>query len=335
MRFPKPFFRTSKRAWYLQLGKRQLSLGKDRDEAYRRYRRWMAEQGAAPPAWGTTVATVCDLFLDWSSRHNLPDTYEWYRSFLQDFCDHCGGVDACDLKPYHVTNWLDGHAWNPSSQRAAITCVKRAFNFATDQGFIERNPVKNVKKPPVVRRETILASDEQKAIRENTKDEPFRDYLFALQETGCRPGEVAKITAAGFDLEAGLWNLPNHKTLHKTGEPRVVYLTPSMVTLCRRLAREHPEGPIFRNTRGGPWTRNAIRCRFRRLRKKLNLPDGVVAYSIRHTYATEALVNGVDPISLCELLGHSDVSMLMKHYQHLAQKKEHLRDAAERARRGA
>ena len=33
MRFPKPFFRESKQAWYVQIGKRQISLGKDREEA--------------------------------------------------------------------------------------------------------------------------------------------------------------------------------------------------------------------------------------------------------------------------------------------------------------
>lgn len=38
MKFPKPFFRRSKQAWYLQLGARQISLGKDRDEAFAKYR---------------------------------------------------------------------------------------------------------------------------------------------------------------------------------------------------------------------------------------------------------------------------------------------------------
>ena len=38
MRFAKPFFRASKQAWYVQIGKRQISLGKDREEAFRRYR---------------------------------------------------------------------------------------------------------------------------------------------------------------------------------------------------------------------------------------------------------------------------------------------------------
>jgi hypothetical protein len=37
MKFPKPFFRKAKQAWYLQLGKRQTSLGRDREAAFRRY----------------------------------------------------------------------------------------------------------------------------------------------------------------------------------------------------------------------------------------------------------------------------------------------------------
>src|ERR1700735_1382672 len=34
MKFPKPFFRKAKHAWYVQLGKRQVSLGPDREKAF-------------------------------------------------------------------------------------------------------------------------------------------------------------------------------------------------------------------------------------------------------------------------------------------------------------
>ena len=73
MRFPKPFFRASKDAWYVQLGKRQISLGKDRDEAFERYRGLLLQdrgENSAPTFRRLTVAQVFDLFLDWSSRHN-------------------------------------------------------------------------------------------------------------------------------------------------------------------------------------------------------------------------------------------------------------------------
>lgn len=39
MRFPKPFFREPKQTWYVKIGKRQISLGMDREEAFRRTKR--------------------------------------------------------------------------------------------------------------------------------------------------------------------------------------------------------------------------------------------------------------------------------------------------------
>ena len=96
------------------------------------------------------------------------------------------------------------------------------------------------------------------------------------------------------DLERGLWIFPEHKTKKKTGRPRVVYLTPAMVALTTRLVEEHPTGPLFRGPRNGsPFTRNGIRCRFRRLRKKLPHLKGVISYTFRHSFATDALEKGV------------------------------------------
>lgn len=74
------------------------------------------------------------------------------------------------------------------------------------------------------------------------KDQPFRDFLFALRESGCRPGEVRKVTAANVDLDLGIWVIEHHKTRKKTGVPRIVYLTPGMVELCRRLVERWPQG---------------------------------------------------------------------------------------------
>src|SRR5580700_7245960 len=95
--------------------------------------------------------------------------------------------------------------------------------------------------------------------------------------TGCRPGEVAKVTAADCDLAAGIWVLAKHKTAKKTGTPRVIYLPPEAVELTRELVAKHPEGPLFLNSRGQPWTRNAIRIRFRNLRQKHPELKGVIA----------------------------------------------------------
>jgi integrase len=293
------------------------------------------EQGGPPePRRPLQVAEVCDLFLEWSSRHNDQRTYDWYRSFLQDFCDSRGGLDATELKPFHVTRWLDAHdTWGEASRRCATTAVKRAFNWAEGEGLLDANPLKRLKKGPPKRRERILTADERRQILKAARGRPFCEFVQALKETGCRPSEVTKVTAANVNLDAAVWVLPEHKTRKKTGRPRVVYLTPAMVELTRKLAERHPEGPLFRNSRKKPWTRNAIPCRLRQLRRKLPHLKGVVSYTYRHSFVTDALEQGVGVAQVAELLGHTSTDMVMQHYQHLSEKREHLLQAARQATR--
>ena len=126
------------------------------------------------------------------------------------------------------------------------------------------------------------------------RDRQFRDFVRAMAETDYRPSEVSRVTAAEVDLALGVWRFAERKTAKRTQKPRVVYLTPAMVELTERLVAERPKGPLFVGPRGeSALDRHRIRCRFRRLRAKLPHLKHFVAYNLRHTYATNALVNGV------------------------------------------
>jgi hypothetical protein len=52
-------------------------------------------------------------------------TYWWYRRFVQSFCDLYGGLLALDVKPLHLTAWLDSHPKWTTSRRCAVICLKR------------------------------------------------------------------------------------------------------------------------------------------------------------------------------------------------------------------
>lgn len=339
MRTPKPFYRRFNDTWYVQIGKQQVRLAKGKAneaEAYRRYFEVMAEHPTgrmADPLPDPKVAFVCDLFLEWCQKHNAPRTYQWYRDFLQNFCEHCGKMALSELKPFHVTRWLDANPdWN-GSRRGAISAVKRAFNWAVEQGLLTANPVKGVKKPPPRARERFLTPEERRKIFDNYPEgDCFRDFLFALEHTGCRPGEVGMVTAEHANLAMGVWVFDEHKTEHVTAEPRIVILTPEMVNLTRWLIAEHPEGPLFRNEDGQPWSRNAIRCRFRRVREKLQLGGDLVAYLYRHAVCTDLLESGTGIAQAAEILGHKGTEMIMRHYSKLRERREHLRDQLKKAR---
>jgi integrase len=283
------------------------------------------DQGVRTPVAEVKVAFVCDQYLEHSKLHHKPGTYELSRLRLQDFCDRVGGLTISALKPFHVNRWLESHKWGQSTTSGAIAVLKAAINRAVAEGFISENPLRSLKKPAIKQREAIVTAEQFKMMLDVTPDQEFRDVLVALYESGARPGEVMGITAQDVNFDGGIWVIKEHKTLAKSGRPRVIPLSSTLITLSRRLVALHPTGLLFRNTDGGAWNRNAIRCRFRHFREKHGLDPAVVAYSLRHTFATDALAKDVPIATVAELLGHKGTKMVEAHYSHLHEKREYLK----------
>jgi integrase len=357
MSLPKPWYRKSKKAWYLQVSRGvQKRLGKTKAEADTAYRQWLLEQGEqlpAPERKRLTMAEVAQEFLDQSKRNNDPRTYEFYCYFVVPFVERFGAAPAATFPPLSFTKWLDEHPGWKGARRNAIIAVKRMFNWAVDDaGLLAANPLKGVKRPPKKRRNRVMTVEEREYVYSAIRDEQFRQFVFAMLDTGCRPSEVMKVTALHVSRDGTKWTFEEHKTDAQTGEARVVYLSPAMQELTRNLIELYPGGPLFRSTRrkGGvrrPWTPNGIRCRFKRLREKVarqreeeqdpekrkKIPDlaGLTSYVLRHTFTTDALTSGLPVPVVSALLGHRSMKMVDEHYNHTDQATDVLREAARKA----
>ena len=200
---PKPFFRTARDCWYVQLDKRQIRLHPDEQEALRLYHRLMAD-GDCPPAThasqaGLAAIELFDKYLDWCHRHRRPRTYNWYKGHIEDFVAFLSDtrLKALTVRPFHVIEWVDHHpTWGTSQRRGAIIAIQRPFNWATKLGYIDSNPIAHIEKPCAPRRETFVTPEEWIRIRYSYCDgDPFRDLLEFCWETGCRPQEAKAIEA--------------------------------------------------------------------------------------------------------------------------------------------
>jgi integrase len=278
-----------------------------------------------------SAAQVCDKFLTFSQAEHNPDTYAWHLFYLRKFCDRHGTKPTDALIPHHLTEWIAANPTWKGAKRHARAVVKRAFSWALREGLVSKNPFADAVVGKAGKRSRILSKDEREQILGVIREQRFREFVVALQETGCRPGEVASGTAADADLTLGVWVRKKHKTAKKTGKPRVVYLTPAMADLTRRLVAQFPTGPLFRGQRGQPLTKQVIRLRFRNLRLKLPKLEHFCAYSYRHTYRTDALVNGVGIAHVAELMGHTSTEMVASVYSKLSQQVAHMREAAAKA----
>lgn len=180
-----------------------------------------------------------------------------------------------------------------------------------------------------VRQRALTDAEFRALLRASDKD--FKVLLFALSQTGCRPKEAR--TLRWSDVDQDRWLLAEHKTAYKTGKARAIFLTRPMQKLMQVLRRKSTSEFVFLNARKKPWTVNAMRLRITRIKKKTDLAKDVCSYLLRHAWGTNAILNGVDPITVAACMGHSSLDMISRVYVHLADQHEHLQEAMEKAAR--
>jgi integrase len=340
---PKPWYRSSKEAWYVCINGKQHRLGKDRDEAFRHFHLLMAGVLPTPktdetplepnPEQVITLKQLVERYLIDAQRRMASSTFRVARAFIDSFAAACGDVPVCKVRKHHVEAWIDKHpTWGRSTEWDAKTRLVTLFYWAVDQEILPSNPIRRIRKPPVKSRgcEAVVTPEDHVRLLSGASP-ALRDVLVALYESGARPGEVLRVTAAEFYPKQGVWILTKHKTAHK-GHQRIIHLTSKLLNLSLALAERWPTGPLFRTSTGKPWCHTCYLAeQLRKLCKRLGV-QGVIPYGYRHSFATDALANGVPDAQVAELLGHSGTSMLHRHYSHLTAKAKALRGALERVR---
>ncbi len=89
--------------------------------------------------------------------------------------------------------------------------------------------------------------------------------------------------------------------------------------LHQYLAVEHPHVWLFNGKEpGGQYSVKGLSWVMKEALKKTDITKDVSLHSLRHTYATHLLEEGVNIVTIKELLGHEEISTTMI-YLHVAQ----------------
>lgn len=286
-----------------------------------------------------SLRELVERFLLWASRCLTKKTEQCYSYHLLRFSAAVGELQAREVKSYHLQEW--GKSWHD------YQAVQRLFLWAVeDAELLERTPFKKLRRPPLGERHRVLTRKEEFALLRSASP-PLRALLIAYRETFARPGEMRAANIEDLHAEGGRTDLlqalrdgraslilreyKSRKRRKNPNCPRVILLSPRVGRLIARRIESsgRTEGPIFRNQSGKRWTANAVRCCFRRLRRRAGVNrdaagEQLVPYSFRHTGATNAAACGVRDRLLAELMGHTSTRTTAR-YQHLAV--EHLRAA--------
>lgn len=140
-RIPKPWYRTSKGAWYVHVGGKTIRLGKDKNEVFRRFHLLMAGQDQTPRrekreqslslrsgAEALSVGELAGPYLADLERRADARTVCVARCYLKPFLAECCTRPVEALKKHHVESVIRKHGrWSGTTENHVKSRIVALF----------------------------------------------------------------------------------------------------------------------------------------------------------------------------------------------------------------
>jgi integrase len=204
-----------------------------------------------------------------------------------------------------------------STANRLLTVLKAALNHAFQEGRAPADEAWRKVKPfreadsAVVR---YLNVDECKRLI-NACPADFRVLVRGALATGCRYGELVRLSVADFDNAVGTISV----RISKAGKPRHIALNGEgcgfffALTDCRP-----PSDLIFRRQDGEAWGASHQQRPLIAASGIAKIEPAATFHILRHTYGSALAMKGVPMGVIAAQLGHRDTRMTEKHYAHLS-----------------
>lgn len=189
---------------------------------------------------------------------------------------------------------------SPQTINLALNALKFLYSqVLKDSQRIDLKFAKRNKKIPVV-----LSRAEIKKLTDATDNPKYRLMISLGYSCGLRVSEVVNLQVADLDIE----ELVVHIKGAKGKKDRISVLPRKLRSDLRNsIAGRRVDDFVFVSHRGGKLTTTSLQKMFRRSLAKAKIQKKATFHTLRHSFATHLLENGVDIRYVQELLGHSNI----------------------------
>jgi site-specific recombinase XerD len=249
-------------------------------------------------------------------RGQSQSTLDNYIRCIANISIHFGRLpeDICDNE---INEYLTALAINPKSPsrsnfKHAVYGLRYYFRLQGDnKRAITLPSIKKEAKLPV-----ILNRSELKELFRTPTLLKHRIVLSLVYSAGLRASEAINLKIADIDFE--------RKTIHirqsKFKKDRIVPLSDIMAMgLHKYIAAENPHVWLFNGKEpDGRYSVRGLAWVMRETIKKTSIKKEVDLHSLRHAYATHLIEDGLNIVTVKNLLGHAEIATTMI-YLHVAQ----------------
>ena len=271
---------------------------------------------------GPLMRDLADEFIRRRASRWKPSTRKSNLHLLRRTILPClGGMRVAEVSRADVQRWFDSLSGTPGVANRALPVLSVMMTAAElwDLRPQGSNPCRNMRRYRMKPRERFLSPDELKRlgfVLDHAGDRQAAAAIRLLLFTGARSSEIAGLRWDWIQGTRAV--LPDSKT-----GPKTIQLPAPARAVLATLPRDGEF--VFPNRKGdGPMT--DLGQRWLALRKLAGLAD-VRIHDSRHTYASHAVMSGLDLYTVGRLLGHADTGSTER-YAHLAD--GHVREAAGR-----
>ena len=229
-----------------------------------------------------------------------------YRIQVNLLIRHFGDIDIETISSLDLKNYLiekGGHL-KPSSLGQRIRAIRAFFHWASDEGYIERNPASKFKEPREGSRvPKALSEEDTELLREGCQtllEHALVEFAYA---TGCRVGEIYRLNRNDIN-----WGNKSVIVTGKGQKQREVYFNIKCnIWLKKYLSQRTDDDSALFVTIRAPHRMSiaTIRRIVKKVASQSDVESNVYPHILRHSYATHLLNNGAPMEGIQTLLGHA------------------------------
>lgn len=250
-------------------------------------------------------------------RNYSPQTLDSYLGCLKDFFAYLGGdydkFDEFKVKEYLVKKKETGLAGQTIN--VYLNAIKFFYENIIKVPF--KLNLKYSKKPK--RLPVILSREEITRIIESIANPKHRLMIALTYGSGLRVSEIIRLKIKDIDLAGLQLNIRQGK-----GQKDRISVIPEKLKdqITQLMSGKQADDYLITSERGGHLTERTAQIIFERAKEMAGIQKEATFHSLRHSFATHLLENGVDVRYVQELLGHANIrtTQIYTHLTNLALK---------------
>ncbi len=240
-------------------------------------------------------------------------TYYTFALKFEVFCQkEPAAIDDRDVSDF-LEQVITKQNYSVSSHRQCVSALKHyaeLFVVILEKDWDAMRPSKSKLLP------TVLSLQEVIRLLQVTKNLKHRFIIALIYSSGLRIGELLNLKVEDIDIE-------RKEVFVRSGKgrkDRVVILAESVLPLLYNYLQTYrPRYFLIEGTAMSTYSSSSVRSFLRKSVKRAKILKRVTPHTLRHSFATHLLENGVDLRLIQELLGHSKPETTMI-YTHVSNK---------------